>query len=639
MRVSPPTTRAPVPTRSPAGGLLTPGRRRRRRRWVVVLAVAVAALAVAGAALGGLALVERGKLPAGTTVDGVDVGGLDRQAAIARIREHAAVLVERPITITGAGQPLSVTGAELGARPRIERVLRQAQSVGLFDRLLARVGIGGGSALPLGFKLDREALARVAGDIDAVVAVPPVDAALVVEGGVPRVEPAALGRGIDRQLFARQLGQLPQRLTAPVRTARPAISTAAAEQARRRAAAILREERLVGVGTTFVRLPPARLGATLQARAHGGRLSVEIDEAALAALLAPRLRKLERPPRDAGFRIDGARVRVIPAQPGLELDVPRIAASLESDTRSTVHRARFTAVAPDRTTSEAKRLGIRELVSEFTTPYSCCAPRVTNIQRGAEILDGTILPAGATFSLNEALGRRTAERGFVEAPMILQGRLVDSVGGGVSQIATTVFNAAFFAGLKLIAHTPHQFYISRYPMGREATVSWGGPELVFRNDWPAAILMKLVATDTSLTVRFYSSKLGRRVETETGEPYGYVAPRTITVSNPSLPPGAKVVEQSAGPSGFTVQYTRRVYRRDRLRRNERYTVRYEAENAFVEVGPPRKPEKPAKPAKPKRPGKADAPEGNAGTPAAEAATEEEPPAAAGGAGPAAAPTP
>jgi hypothetical protein len=102
---------------------------------------------------------------------------------------------------------------------------------------------------------------------------------------------------------------------------------------------------------------------------------------------------------------------------------------------------------------------------------------VTNIQRGAEIIDGTIVGPGERFSLNDVLGRRTIERGFVEAPQIYAGRLEDAVGGGVSQIATTTYNAAFFAGVQIVTHQPHEFYISRYPMGREATVSWGGPEL------------------------------------------------------------------------------------------------------------------------------------------------------------------
>ena len=192
-----------------------------------------------------------------------------------------------------------------------------------------------------------------------------------------------------------------------------------------------------------------------------------------------------------------------------------------------------------------------ELVSSFTTRYTPGEPRVVNIRRAAALLDRTVLGPGQTFSMNAALGERTLERGFVPAPMILGGRLVDSIGGGISQVATTLFNAAFFAGLDLVEHTPHSFYIDRYPMGREATVSWGGPELVFRNDWPAPLRMRLQATATSLTVRFYSARLGRRVETET------------RVSN------------RRASTGFTVEYTRRVFRYGRLLRDERYRWRYE----------------------------------------------------------------
>ena len=193
-----------------------------------------------------------------------------------------------------------------------------------------------------------------------------------------------------------------------------------------------------------------------------------------------------------------------------------------------------------------------ELVSTFTTEYTPGEPRVVNIRRAARLLDGTVLAPGETFSMNDALGERTVERGFVPAPMILGGRLVDSVGGGISQAATTLFNAAFFAALELVEHTPHSFYIDRYPRGREATISWGGPELVFRNDWPAPLRMRLGTTPTSLTVRFYSARLGRRVETKTSAPFDRV-----------------------GATGFTVEYTRRVYRYDELLRDERYRWRYE----------------------------------------------------------------
>jgi vancomycin resistance protein YoaR len=145
----------------------------------------------------------------------------------------------------------------------------------------------------------------------------------------------------------------------------------------------------------------------------------------------------------------------------------------------------------------------QELVSKFTTRYPCCQGRVTNIRRAAVLLDGRVLQPGQRFSMNAALGKRTRARGFVAAPMISGGATVASVGGGISQVATTLFNAAFFAGLKLVAHRPHSLYISRYPMGREATISWGGPELIFDNDWPAPVWIQLRTTRTSISVLLY----------------------------------------------------------------------------------------------------------------------------------------
>jgi vancomycin resistance protein YoaR len=226
-----------------------------------------------------------------------------------------------------------------------------------------------------------------------------------------------------------------------------------------------------------------------------------------------------------------------------------------------------------------------QVIAEFTTRYPCCQPRVTNIKRAVQILDGQRIAPGATFSLNEALGERTAERGFVPAPMISGGAFVESVGGGISQVATTLYNAAFFAGLDLVDHTPHSIYISRYPMGREATISWGGPELIFRNDWSAPIRIDARATNTSVRFRLFSLPLGRRIATKTAPAYSYVAPQTIYVQNRTLPPGTQRVRQSAGSAGFDVTYTRRVYEWSRLRSRERFHVRYQPQNAIIEVGP------------------------------------------------------
>ena len=168
--------------------------------------------------------------------------------------------------------------------------------------------------------------------------------------------------------------------------------------------------------------------------------------------------------------------------------------------------------------------------------------------------------------------------------MISGGRLVDSVGGGISQVATALYNAAFFAGLTLVDHSPHSFYISRYPMGREATISWGGPELVFRNDWSAPVRMRLTTTADSITVSLYSHRDGRKVEAWTGRPYAYVQPTTRLVPNPRLPRGTRRVVQPAGGPGFTVTYGRRVRRGSAVVSVDGFRVRYEPVDGIVEIG-------------------------------------------------------
>ena len=225
-----------------------------------------------------------------------------------------------------------------------------------------------------------------------------------------------------------------------------------------------------------------------------------------------------------------------------------------------------------------------DVVSTFTSRYTPGEARVTNIRRAAQLLDGRVIPPGGRFSMNAALGKRTLARGFVPAPMISGGRLVSSVGGGISQVATALYNAAFFAGLKLVEHTPHSFYISRYPMGREATVSWGGPELVFRNDWNAPVRMRLTTARDAVTVRFHSQRAGRKVESWTGRPYAYVPPTTRVIYNPGLDQGVRRVVQEAGGPGFTIDYGRRVLRGATVVSHERFRVRYEPVNRIVEVG-------------------------------------------------------
>ena len=571
---------------------------RRTRRALIGLAALAGLALVLAAAFGIIALVERGRLPRGTTIGGVAVGGMSESDARAALLRASANRVQRPIRLLGPDGTATTRGAMVGAVPLADEALETANDGGAVRRVLARVGLRSGPKVELAYRIAPVRTAELANRLDRRFGRPWRDARVVVDKHSIRVVEARAGSGIDRGSFRRALRLLPASLALDVVRVRPVVSTSEAEAAASRIERLLETARRVRYKDRESTLTPQRLRVLVRTERADGTLALSLDSKGLHASLRPRLGVFETPARDATFWVGANRVHVVPSHRGHTLDLERISRSLVTNLDSTTHLARFERTEPEFTTEEAEKLEIRERISEFTTYYPCCAPRVTNIQRAAELLDGTIILPGETFSLNEALGKRTIENGFVSAPQIFNARLEEAVGGGISQVATTLYNAAFFAGIQLVAHQAHQFYISRYPMGREATVSWGGPELILRNDWPAAILFKVSATSTGITVRFYSQKLGRRVETTTGEPYAYVAPRTIRTRNSSLAPGTVDVIQSAGESGFTVQYTRKVYKGSDLVRDERYTVRYVPQNEIVEVGPPKRP-RPSAATKPK----------------------------------------
>ena len=547
----------------------------------------VAVVALMAAFVGGLALSERRTIPAGTTIGGVDVGGMTRDEAAAAVLPTAQDRVGRSIRLIGPRGEERVNGRDLGARPLLDEALAVAVDASPGERLLRHAGLGAAESIDVVYRIGPVRAAELANRLDRRFGEQPQNADLVVDPDslATSISEPAPGTLVDRAALRRGLRTLPAELGVPLRPRAPSVGVEQARIAEGVVARLLDGPREVRFRDATAVLPAATLGALVTTNALSGSLRVGLDADALRKELLPRLGRFERQPEDARFVIDGNGVRVASAAVGRRLDADRIALSIVTDLRARAHLARFLISQPELTTEEARKLRITELVSEFTTNYPCCAPRVTNIKRAAALLDGRIILPGKRFSLNDALGKRTKAHGFVSAPQIFNGRFEDAVGGGISQVATTLFNAAFFSGIKLVAHQAHQFYISRYPMGREATVSWGGPELIFRNDWPAAILMKLDARDSGITVRFYSTKLGRRVTTTTGEPYDLTIPKTVTVTNSALPPGTREVVQEAGDGGFTIDYTRQVFRDGKQIRNERYTVEYDAEDEIVEIGP------------------------------------------------------
>ena len=237
--------------------------------------------------------------------------------------------------------------------------------------------------------------------------------------------------------------------------------------------------------------------------------SLSLETSLILASLEDLLMPANTGAGKAEFEIRDGNVMIISSDGGTACCHHRAAdlvrEALETEQESQVHVLPNRPAAPREAVGRLEALGIVEKVSSFTTQYSCCVGRVTNIQRFAEIVNGSWIKPGGKLSLNETVGRRTEEKGFVPGGFISKGHLVEDIGGGVSQFATTIFNAAVRAGLDFEYYQAHSIYFDRYPYGLEATISYPRPDLVITNPTPFGVLIWSSWTDESVTVDIYST--------------------------------------------------------------------------------------------------------------------------------------
>jgi vancomycin resistance protein YoaR len=569
---------------------------RRLGRASTVAMLLVLAFAVAASALLVRAYTLRDSVLPGTSVAGVEVGGLSRADARARIESSIGARLDRPVEI-------SVDGKEFTVNASFVFAVDPAATEGLaFES--ARSSFGnrlGALAAPFVVKHDVQPVLRVSPSARAEIARQivartrrPVSARVSMAGTKPVVVPARSGTHVDEAALLALVRDAALRgggaVTAPVSAVAPAITTAAAERvaasARTAVAApvtILFKQKELGA------LGPRRIARLLRFDRRPGGLELGLDAKGLERSLDPLVRPFTRSPRDASFRVVGTRVRVVKSEAGTTLDVARAqAAILAAAVGPGIREARIgvAPLEPKLSTEDARALGIKRQISTYTTDMGVSsANRIHNVHLMADYIDGTIIKPGRAFSFNEVVGPRTPERGFLEGQMILGSLLVPAIGGGVCQTATTLFNNAFELGLPIIERHNHSWYISHYPIGRDATVSWGGPDLKFRNDLDHAILIKTSYTDSTLTFSFYGKPQGRKVTATTGPQTNFRAPQPSYAYDPSAPPGSVRTVAGSHAQGFDITVVRKVYEHGKLIRKDSFTSHYVAVGDTTIYGP------------------------------------------------------
>ena len=596
MRVDATPVRAAVPDRSV----------RLFARWILVTLALLAVLtALVGLAFAGSPV----RIADGVQIAGVDVGGLTRREAQALLESRFERVARVPVVFTAGDREYPIKATTLGVEAEwasaIDSASREGEGFGPvrgFKRLQARFF---GSEIAPPVRVYEAALEFKLAGLARAIDQEHVEAKLVRRGLEIEVVPGQPGRRLDRDVAAARIVRALARLergqpialplvVVPVEVTAADLATAAA-QAR---LALSAPVRLEYDGTRW-KLPRWRI-AELLSLPVAGSTDVDIAGPGAEAWFARLGKTVERPPTNATFRPVGDRIEIVPSKDGLAVDVAATAKALLAAAVSADERTATLAVrtaAAERTTADARAMGIERRLASYTTLYAGTPDRITNLQLGVSLVNGALVAPGGTFSFNDRVGERTVERGFRTAPVIIKDEYDEDVGGGVSQVATTVFNAAWEAGLKIVERNPHSLYISRYQTGRDATVNYPDLDLKFVNDTPKWIYVAGGSGGSGITVSIYGGGPERRVESGTGT-LRVTGPAPIRrVKDPTLPKGKTEVEEEGSPARAT-SVTRKVYdAQGNLLHDETWNTSYRGEYRVIRVGtkPPPKPEPKPKP--------------------------------------------
>lgn len=535
--------------------------RRPRRGGRVAVIAGVAVLVLLGAAYVAGYVMSGDRLPRNASVAGIDIGGLSSAEAEQKLVADYGPRVEAPITVTLDGQPHELLPAESGLTVDHAATVR-AGGVGKswHPAHIWRVLTGGGPVAPV-VVADAEALDAAVGKLAEAVDRPAVDATVEFEDAEVKRTPAEQALSVDREQVARELRRAypdATKVNGDVAKVDPAITDADVDEAiAAYATPALSGPIKVDTGEGTFDVTPAMIGNASTFVVEDGALKGRTDGGRLFENAKPALDKLNfKKAKNASYKMEGGGLVVVPSVDGAELkreDFEKVVMPVLLTTERSV-KAELTNSRAKFTTEDAEKQKPKEVIGEFTTYYPHAAYRNTNLGLAARRINGNTVAVGDVFSLDKALGPRTASSGYVDGWVVSGSRLKKENAGGISQSATTVFNAGWFAGLEDVEHQPHTMYFDRYPAGRESTIYSGHIDVKFRNTTDNAIYVQASQSNSSagsrgsITVRIWGTKKWD-IESPTPTKSGYYNGRTITDSGASCNP------QSASP-GFTARYYR-----------------------------------------------------------------------------------
>ncbi len=507
------------------------------------------------------------------TVADVALGGLPMNEAATALEARGDAIEASAVTFTYGDKSWSTTLSDIGVSVNQEAALDAAEAVGREDSAADRLRStfrttrdGNFVSLPMTF--DNAKLDRWLDQIDRELGVPPSNAALKIEGDSVSIVPEVDGAVVDRAAVLTTVTDNLERLggtTAelPVATKVASVRTSDLEPVQATLTAALSHPVQVTFEKSVWTLPASEIAQFVDQSVTtndlgGASVTVGLNRDKLAAWLEERFgNEIQRDPVDAEVGWDGEKlVSVEESVDGVTLDAPKLATAVEQ----AFFGSGGGVIAPVDTTSpeidskNLKALGITTLLGSGQSNYSGSSDgRATNVAVGASLLNGTLIPPHGVFSFNDSIGLIDDEKGFVEAQVIDGEKIGKDIGGGICQVSTTVFRAAFLAGLPITEWWPHRFRIGFYELdgwepGLDASIlqptddpaTWA--DFKFENPSDTWMLVESWTDGANVWVNLYGADLGYDVQV-TGPSWGNKAQM--------LPP-QEVVDDEAAPGTVTL---------------------------------------------------------------------------------------
>ena len=556
-------------------------RKIRRSSWVTWILIAlgvVIALCVLAILID--AGVYYNKIHAGVSISGHSMGGLTRDEAVAEVTKLVDGSQSDRILLTSPKKNWPVMPDVAGTQVDAAGTVAAAMDVSRSGNFITSIGhrfrlFFHHVDVPIKGTVDSAKMDALIASVAKVLDVPAVNAGLTIKDGKITVIEDKPGTVVDRDKLRQQLKALlfsfhATELPVPMKVDSPAVVAQDTQKAVDEAKTMISADVVLQGDSQSWTLTPDQIVSFMDVTdtTDGGvsTLVPVISAAKMKDFLDSITSDVATKPTDATFKVNGDSVSVVPSVDGTALDPEKTADAIATAALQTVDRTaqvQLTTSPADLTTEEAQSMGIVEKISSYTTPeYVGTSNRQHNVRITTEYASNVILAPGEEYNFDKQIGPRTAARGYLTAPGIVgPGKLEDVFGGGICQVSTTLFNAVFFAGLKVTERHNHSLYISHYPQGRDATVSAGGPNLRWVNDTDNYILVMGTSNGIKTTFTLYGTNPHRKVTYTTSGFYNVVPKTTVTTLDPTLGPGTTVVETS-GQQGMQCKVVRTVLNAD-----------------------------------------------------------------------------